>query len=155
MIQQKIKRSLPRLLLACMVMLPVLLLGQSASLTIEITNIRFEKGWIRLGLYNHPDQFPVNPSRSYDFRKTSLKDGVMEILLDDIRPGIYAISLLDDANGNDRMDYKLIKIPREGFGFSNNVKPGLKHPPYHECSFLIKKGPSRIRIEMQYFRGET
>ena len=155
MIHQRMKRGLSRLLLSCTVMAPVLLQAQSASLTIEITNIRFEKGWIRLGLYNHPDQFPVNPSRSYDFRKTALKDGVMEILLNDILPGTYAISLLDDVNGNDRMDYKLIKIPREGFGFSNNVKPVLKHPHFHECSFLIREGTTRIRIEMQYFQKIT
>jgi len=143
------------LLLASMSLMPLAMSGQSATLTIEITKIRFEKGWIRLGLYNHPDQFPVNPSRTYDFRKTSLKDGMMEIILDDILPGTYAISLLDDVNGNDQMDYKLVKIPGEGFGFSNNIKPGLKHPPYDQCSFLIPEGQYRIRIEMQYFGKKT
>jgi uncharacterized protein (DUF2141 family) len=129
--------------------------GQSSSLTIEITNIRFDKGWIRIGLYNHPEEFPVNPSRTFDFRKTSLKEGMMEIILDDILPGTYVISLLDDVNGNDMMDYKLIKLPGEGFGFSNNIKPRLKHPPFDHCSFQIPEGQSRIKIEMQYFRKKT
>ncbi len=146
---------LARLLLAFMSFIPVMVLGQSASLTIEITNIRFDKGWIRLGLYNHPEQYPVNPSRTFDFRKTSLKEGMMEIILDDILPGTYVISLLDDVNGNDQMDYKLIKIPGEGFGFSNNIKPRLKHPPYDHCSFRIPEGQSRIKIEMQYFVKKT
>jgi uncharacterized protein (DUF2141 family) len=149
------RTHLARLLLAFMSFIPVMVLGQSASLTIEITNIRFDKGWIRLGLYNHPEQYPVNPSRTFDFRKTSLKEGMMEIILDDILPGTYVISLLDDVNGNDRMDYKLIKIPGEGFGFSNNIKPRLKHPPYDHCSFRIPEGQSRIKIEMQYFRKKT
>jgi uncharacterized protein (DUF2141 family) len=149
------KGSLAMLILASMCLMPVMMSGQSAALTIEITNIRFEKGWVRLGLYNHPDQFPVNPARTYDFRKTSLKEGMMEIILDDLLPGTYVISLLDDENGNDQMDYKLIKIPREGFGFSNNIKPALRHPPYDHCSFNIPEGQSRIRIEMQYFRKKT
>ena len=143
------------LLLASMCFMPVVVSGQSAALTIEITNIRFEKGWIRIGLYNHPDQFPVNPSRTFDFKKTTLKEGMMEIILDDILPGNYAISLLYDENGNDQMDYKLIKIPREGYGFSNNMKPGLKHPPFDHCSFRIPEGQSRIRIEIQYSRKKT
>jgi uncharacterized protein (DUF2141 family) len=143
------------LLLASLCMIPVVLSGQSTALTIEITNIRFEKGWIRLGLYNHPEQFPVNPSKTYDYQKTSLKEGIMEIILDDILPGNYVISLLDDVNGNDQMDYRLIKIPGEGFGFSNNVKPRLRHPPYDRCSFRIPEGQSRIRIEMQYLRKKT
>ena len=143
------------LLLASMCFMPVVVSGQSAALTIEITNIRFEKGWIRLGLYNHPDQFPVNPPRTFNFKKTSLKKEMMEIILDDIQPGTYAISLLDDENGNDQMDYRLFKLPGEGFGFSNNIKPGLKNPPYDHCSFRIPEGQSRIRIEMQYFRKKT
>ena len=149
------KNLIRLILLVCLGLIPTFVWGQSAALTIEITNIRFEKGWIRLGLYNHPDQFPVNPSKTYDFMKTSLKEGIMEIILDDILPGTYVISLLDDENGNDQMDYRLIKIPGEGFGFSNNVKPRLKHPPYDNCSFRIPKGQSRIRIEMQYFRNKT
>ena len=136
-------------------LIPVLIRAQSAALTIEITNIRFEKGWIRIGLYNHPDQFPVNPARTYDFRKTSLKEGMMEIILDDILPGTYAISLLDDENGNEKMDYRMIKIPGEVFGFSNNIKPKLKHPPFDHCSFPVPEGKSRIRIEMQYFGKKT
>ena len=149
------RTSLAILVLASMCLMPVVVSGQSAALTIEITNIRFEKGWIRLGLYNHPDQFPVNPPRTFDFKKTSLKEGMMEIILDDILPGTYVISLLDDENGNDQMDYKLFKIPREGYGFSNNKKPGLKHPPYDHCSFQIPEGQTRIKIEMQYFRKKT
>ena len=149
------RTQLASLLLAFMSFMPLTVSGQSASLTIEITNIRFENGWIRLGLYNHPQQYPVNPSRTFDFRKTSLKEGMMEIILDDILPGTYVISLLDDVNGNDRMDYKLIKIPGEGFGFSNNIKPRLKHPPFDHCSFQVPEGQSRIKIEMQYFRKKT
>ena len=149
------RTGLARLILASFCFIPVLGWGQSVALTIEITNIRFEKGWIRLGLYTHPEQFPVNPSRTYDFNKTSLKGGMMEIFLDDILPGTYVISILDDVNGNNQMDYKLFKIPREGFGFSNNMKPALKHPRFEQCSFQVPEGPSRIRIEMQYFRKKT
>jgi len=149
------RTQLASLLLAFMSLIPLMVSGQSASLTIEITNIRFDKGWIRIGLYNHPEEFPVNPSRTFDFRKTSLKEGMMEIILDDILPGTYVISLLDDVNGNDMMDYKLIKLPGEGFGFSNNIKPRLKHPPFDHCSFQIPEGQSRIKIEMQYFRKKT
>ena len=142
--------------LACLLgVMPGLLVAQSAALTVEITNIRFDKGWIRIGLYNHPDQFPVNPAKTFDFRKTSLKEGIMEIILDDILPGTYALSLLDDVNGNDQMDYRLLKIPAEGFGFSNNIKPKLKHPPFDHVSFQVPEGDSRIRIKMQYFRKDT
>jgi len=50
------RKNLASLLLAFMSLIPLLVSGQSSALTIEITNIRFDKGWIRIGLYNHPDQ---------------------------------------------------------------------------------------------------
>jgi uncharacterized protein (DUF2141 family) len=150
-------RTLKSIILLAFLMglIPGLLSAQSAALTVEITNIRFDKGWIRIGLYNHPDQFPVNPAKTFDFRKTSLKQGMMEILLDDLPPGTYALSLLDDVNGNDQMDYRLVKIPAEGFGFSNNIKPKLKHPPFDHVSFQVPEGGTRIKIEMQYFGKKT
>lgn len=126
-------------------------LSQKLDLPVTITGIRSEKGLLRLALYNHPEQFPNDPAKSYAFQKNSLVNGRMEVVLKDISPGEYAISLLDDEDGNNQMNYKLLRIPREGYGFSNNIKPGLKCPPYRKCTFRVDKESSGLEIEMQYF----
>ena len=72
--------------------------SQGSRISIEITNIRSEKGLIRLALYDHKDQFPDDPSRSYDFPKTRTEEDLLEVILNDIPPGTYAISILDDED---------------------------------------------------------
>lgn len=126
-------------------------LCQPNTVSITIKDIRSDSGVVRLALYNHPDQFPHQPARSFTFEKTILKDGIMEVVLIDIPPGIYAISLLDDEDENDCMNYNFLRMPREGYGFSNNVRPGLKSPPFDKCTFRVGEGNTHLEIEMQYF----
>ena len=127
-------------------------LCQQSKVSIYITNIRSDKGVLRLAMYDHPDQFPQHPMKSFTYEKTMLKDLYMEVVMMDIPPGIYAISLLDDENEDDCMNYNFLRMPREGYGFSNNVIPRLKCPPFDKCSFQISEGNTRLEIEMQYFR---
>lgn len=129
--------------------------SQLGKISIEIANIRSEKGLIRLALYDHKDQFPNDPSRFYDFEKTFKQDGSMYLELVDIPQGIYVISVLDDEDENDKMKFNLLRMPREGYGFSNNIKPRHKSPPYEECSFQIDKEIVYLKIEIQYFREKS
>ena len=59
-------------------------------------------------------------------------------------------SLLDDENNSGDMDYSKIGIPKEGFGFSNNIKPLITPPPFNKCVFEIKAGENTINIKVQY-----
>ena len=87
--------------------------------------------------------------------KKLLKEGSLRITLMDIPPGTYAITVLDDEDSNDRMKYNLLRMPQEGYGFSNNIKPVLKCPPYEKCTFRVGKGHTRLEIEIQYFREQS
>ena len=107
-------------------------LSQKLDLSVTVSGIRSDVGLLRLALYDHPDQFPNDPAKSFAFEKTILKDGQMEVVLQGIAPGEYAISLLDDKDENNEMKYNILRIPGEGYGFSNNVRPGLKCPPYEK-----------------------
>jgi len=131
------------------------LFSQQLKLTINITNVRTDRGRIELALCNDAIQFPHNPGRTYSFEKSSLKGNTLNIQLSDIPPGEYAISVLDDENGDEQMNYNLLRMPKEGFGFSNNVKPRLKAPPFEKCSFYVEGDSVLINIEMQYHRGST
>jgi uncharacterized protein (DUF2141 family) len=128
---------------------------QQNNISITITNIRSDSGLIRLGLYDQPEQFPNNPGRSFTYRKTVLKDGNIQLTLEDIPPGIYAISLLDDEDENGRMKFNILRMPKEGYGFSNNAKPGHRSPPFEKCTFSVGEGNTNLRIEMQYFREKA
>ncbi len=129
--------------------------SQQNKISITISNIRSDKGIICLALYDHKDQFPHDPSRDYEFSKTLINDSSLEVILSDIPPGIYALSLLDDEDENHKMKYNILRMPKEGYGFSNNVKPRLSSPPFEDCTFIVNEGSTHLEIRIQYFREKS
>ncbi len=129
--------------------------GQETTVILDITGIRSDTGLVRLAVCDHKDQFPKDPSRTYAFDKHLLEEGILRITLIDLPPGIYSISVLDDEDGNDKMKYNLLRMPKEGFGFSNNIKPRFKSPPYEKCTIQVGEGETHLEIEIQYFREKS
>ncbi len=141
-------RRLTILLLSCIC---AVLQAQETQLRITITHIKSDQGIVRIALYDHPDQFPYHPAREFDLSKEKLKDNKLSMIITDLKVGKYAISILDDENSNNEMDYNFFHIPKEGYGFTNDIKPGLRPPPYEKCTFSVKKGENRQVIRTQYF----
>ena len=52
------------------------------------------------------------------FAKNSISNGEMKVQFS-LEPGTYGLSLLDDENSDGKMEYSFLKLPREGFGFSD------------------------------------
>ena len=126
--------------------------AENAGLIVIITNIDNTKGNVVLAIYNQDENFPYNPFKKFTISKESMKDGKLEYVIPDINPGEYAITLLDDKNKNYDMDTNFLGLPKEGFGFSNNVKPSLAGaPPFEKCTFNLEKEQANIIINMQYF----
>ena len=126
--------------------------GTNAGLNVIITNIDNAKGNVVLAIYNQDDNFPYKPFKTYSIDKESMENGKLEYLIPDINPGVYAITLLDDKNRNNDMDTNWIGLPKEGFGFSNNVKPSLAGaPPFEAFTFRLENRLNKIKIQMQYF----
>ena len=48
----------------------------------------------------------------------------------DLPAGDYGVAVIDDINGNKKLDRNFLGIPTEGFGFANNPKVTLSAPPY-------------------------
>lgn len=62
--------------------------------------------------------------------------------------GTYAIALVHDENGNNKMDMALF-LPKEGFGFSRNPAIGMGAPKFASASFAVS-GETAQSIKMKY-----
>ncbi|NOS91716.1 MAG: DUF2141 domain-containing protein, partial [Cyclobacteriaceae bacterium] len=72
-----------------------------------------------------------------------------EVVIDNLPAGTYGISVMHDANSNEKMDSNFIGMPKEGFGFSNNAK-GSFGPPSYEKTKLDFNTSKQISIAMTY-----
>lgn len=65
--------------------------------------------------------------------------------------GRYAIAILHDENDDMKMNKNFFGLPREGYGFSNNVMGTLGPPSFGKSSFLHNPGlRTSIIIKTRY-----
>ena len=63
------------------------------------------------------------------------KTGRVEVVFEDVAPGRYGIVVLHDENENRKIDRNFIGLPKEGWGMSNNPRPGFSAPNFEAAAF--------------------
>lgn len=109
------------------------ILAQNA-LTVNINNIKGDKGAIRVALFNQEDQFLKT---AFKGQEVTVSGSSVSLTFENLPAGKYAISVMHDENANDELDSNFIGIPKEGFGFSNNAKSTFGPPKFEEASFEV------------------
>jgi uncharacterized protein (DUF2141 family) len=128
---------------------PVSINAQNVEVT--VTGIRSDKGQIAVGIFRDNETFQREEAfLEKQFKKEKVTDGTMVIRFS-LEPGIYGISILDDENSDQKMEYNFLHIPKEGFGFSDYYHTGLKMPKFDSFKFIIEPGKTkRIKVRIRY-----
>jgi uncharacterized protein (DUF2141 family) len=120
-----------------------------STLTVKIERLRNSNGDLLVGLYDSSSNFPEKVSTGKVIKVTERE---MMVRFSEIKPGNYAISVLHDENQNKDMDQDKLGIPKEGFGFSNNVMGLMGPPSFSKASIQVPEGDSSIAIKMKYIK---
>lgn len=120
-------------------------------LEVKVEGVRSETGQLCFALFADEESFKDEiPFWKKYYLKADLISSNYEIIID-IPEGCYGLSVLDDENMNCEMNYRLLKIPKEGFGFSNYYHKGLQRPAFKSFSFNIEKNQTLpITVIMKY-----
>ena len=122
----------------------------NTQVTIIVTGLRSHDGLVQACMTSHPDEFPDCPSKSEDaYRMTVSASGDVKLQFTKVKAGRYAVALLHDENSNGKMDRMLV-IPREGFGFSQDAKIKMGPPKFEEAAFTVGKTPVKQTIKTRY-----
>lgn len=71
------------------------------------------------------------------------------IRIDALPSGDYALAVIHDENGNDRLDM-FAGIPREGFGFSRNPALRFGPPRFSDARFRVGTNLVREGVRIRY-----
>jgi uncharacterized protein (DUF2141 family) len=123
---------------------------EKSVLDLEICHIRSHEGVILISIYTSENQYPYHPYKSIEIKKDSLSGECLHTSIRDLSPGIYGLCLLDDENRSGQMDYNILGIPKEGFGFANNVKTFLRRPDYNRILFRLGPGKNSMKLTVKY-----
>ena len=114
--------------------------AETFSLTVDVKNLRNEKGVVQFALYNKDGSIPDEDFENYyKIVKGEIVNGSSTITIENIPSGKYAVSILHDENKNGKIDKGFI-LPIEGIGFSNFQSIGLTNRPnFSKASFELKE----------------
>lgn len=123
--------------------------SSACKLSIEFTNFRTKKGVLYIFIYNYANQYPDNPFKYYVIDKSNIRTDRLLVNISDLNKGMYAISIFDDENNNEDMDY-FLGLPTEGFAFSNNVRPFFSLPDFEDILIELIESHEKMRLKLRY-----
>jgi uncharacterized protein (DUF2141 family) len=116
------------------------------AIHVIVKNVRHTKGTITADLHgDNPKEFLKKRKRILRVRVPA-KRGSVEMCLPAPHPGVFAIGLYHDVNGNRKFDKNFFGLPKEPYGVSNTPRPRLGPPRHKDAAFAV--GPDGTRIEI-------
>ena len=109
--------------------------ASAATLVIQVQGVRSDRGTIYAGVCATGFEESDCP---YKTREAAVV-GTVELRIQDVEPGDYAIAVFQDLNGNGRIDRPFF-IPSEPYGFSNGA--GRRGPPRFEAAKVSVREPA-------------
>lgn len=116
------------------------------TITVTVNSINKGEGNIELSLYNQAEAFTHTKGR-YKAGNVAVKGNTVTYQFKNVPNGDYAVALYHDENSNGEMDKNIFGIPKEPYGFSNNVVPKMSAPNFKECMFSVK-GSTNVTISL-------
>ena len=121
--------------------------AQTASLEVNVHNIKSHKGSIRVGLFDSETDFLKN---AVEGKVVKASGREITVIFENLAPGEYALSVIHDENENGELDSNAFGVPKEGFAFGNNAM-GPFGPPSFEKAKMKIEGNLQCSITLKYY----
>jgi len=116
--------------------------AQAADVTVRVAGPLEVKGVVGCALFAGARGFPMDNSGARMMWLPVQAQGVT-CAFRYIPGGTYAVSVLQDLNGNQVVDTNVSGMPQEPWGVSNNVRPTLRPPRFDETAFNVDENQGR------------
>jgi uncharacterized protein (DUF2141 family) len=118
------------------------------NLTVRVGQTRDDRGRVLVALYDSPDGFPGGRG-AVRSAAAAIENGRAVVAFDDLPPGTYAVAVVHDENGNDRLDTGFLGIPREGIGASNAAQGRFGPARFGKARFVLS-ADATIEVALVY-----
>jgi uncharacterized protein (DUF2141 family) len=126
------------------------ILGQSlaqGNIEVVISNIKTEKGLIRIALFNDEKSFLKVP---FEGRSVKADKREVVVVFENLPEGEYALSVFHDENENGELDKNFFGLPKEGFAFGNNAMGSFGPPSFEKAKVVVKEETIRQEISLKH-----
>ncbi|MEZ5565426.1 MAG: DUF2141 domain-containing protein [Gammaproteobacteria bacterium] len=133
---------------------PFLVPGVAAAdgtlVTVQVTNVVKPEGVLMVGAYTSSDTWlGAAPAAHKNIPvPENVRDGMVSFEMR-LPPGNYALSILQDLNGNQKLDTNFLGIPTEPSGSSNDAPARFSAPKFKDALFTVSDEPVTLRITLR------
>lgn len=121
-------------------------LSQTVSINITVNNVKSSKGIIKVCIFNTEKDFPEKTNLAVKCVNTTATKGVMQIKIEGIASGNYAIAVHHDENSDGKFNTNFFGIPKEASGASNGAKGKMGPPKYSDAVIAINNSKTQFII---------
>lgn len=111
------------------------------TVSVFIENVLNENGQILAALHTRET---FMKGMGIDGYETGAQKGGLSFSFTNVQPGTYAISVMQDLNGNRRMDFETNGMPTEPYTMSGALMMGP--PTFRDASFEVSSEDLEIRL---------
>lgn len=125
--------------------------AQNEGIRIDITRLRNNNGHVLISLFKDGNGYPDNGEKAVRKAKISIKDKTAWVVFTGLPAGKYAVAILHDENDDQQMNKTGLGLPKEGYGFSNNVMGAFGPPSFARAGFLYTgKELTKVSVRTRY-----
>jgi len=121
------------------------------SITVDVDSIDVARGGnLAVYVYTDADKW-LKPELRSRGTIVPVTESVMTVEISGIPHGEYAVSVIQDLNGNEKIDMSWFPIPgpAEPSGVSNNAKAGLGAPSFEDAKFQFDQSQLTLSIALE------
>jgi len=146
------KRSSLLLALAMTITAATASASSGGRIEAAVSGVSNAPGMVGCALFSSAAGFPLESDKpSVKIMRVAPAGGAALCVFDNVPPGVYAMAVVHDTNGNGRADTNFLGIPTEGVGVSNNVMPRMSTPTFDANRFSVAAGQvTRLAISLRY-----
>lgn len=126
---------------------PVLNGDEGVTVTVTVTNIPGAKGNLLVGLYDSEKSFLKKPYKNSP-KIPITGTGNITATIENVVPGTYAISVIQDLNKNGKLDKSIVGMPKEPLAFSVIREIPRGRPKFGPCSFQVGEEDISMTISL-------
>jgi uncharacterized protein (DUF2141 family) len=122
--------------------------NEPVSITIEITNIAVNGGYIYMGVFSSAESFN-NDDPILKFRVADNNTVMTQEIT--VANGEYLITVFQDTNNNQKLDFGLLGIPKELLGITNYFGHGFPSRNFNKHKIVINNLTKKVSIGLYRF----
>lgn len=134
--------------LACLAGMTEIRAEGTGSVEVRVGPVQGSEGQVGCQLFNSAAGFPMAHDRAVQSVQAPIAQARATCVFDALAPGSYAVAVVHDTNGNQRIDTNALGLPTEAYGVSNNRTRALSAPRWEEARFQLETG-QRVQLDVR------